>query len=290
MTVRGLHPQPMRGTETMNFFDQLRIRLAASADRRASVDSLELRIEEVLGRRPTFDPVGNHLHRVMSTALNNRVDVEELEDDIRRLEDELSAYPSVLALSLGLVAALVGETLGAILVMKSLGVEGPERTVLGGLLSVAIVGGTAFVSRIVAPEEAAARSMLRAFAGLILVVLYALFVLALAVVRVHELADGETVGLVTYAQAVIMAVTTILPALGAEWLSRRRSPARRIQKQLRVLRRRLALAVRAHAHAEQFVTKLARDAERYDHEATKLRALYRVNHRLAAVEPKEQPE
>lgn len=274
----------------MNFLDRYRLRRAAEADRRAAADSLDLRVEEALGRRPAFDPVGNHEHRVMSSALNGRAEVEELEDDIRRLEDELARYPSVVALTLGLIAALVGETLGAILVMKSLGVEGPERTVLGVLLSVAIVGGTALVARVVAPEEHAPRSFVRVFAGLVVAALYALFVLALAVVRMHELAEGSEVGLVMYAQAIIMAATTILPAFGAEWLIRRRGPARHIQKQLRVLRRRLRHAERRRVEAERFVSKLARDAERYDQAAAKLRAAYLVQYRLAHADSKELPE
>lgn len=265
----------------------------AEADARLGIDATELRVREELGKKPEWDPVSNAEHAQVAEVLGDRAELEELQDDRRRLEDELARHPSRTGLLVLLGLTAVIEAFGGVLIMKSLGRENPERTFLGIALAVGTLGFTAFVSKTatdtVHTKDAGAR---RTLGSIALLAVYTVFVLAVAAARV-ELPEGEDgVDLLTYAEAILMVATTVLPAFTAEWIFRMRAPAVRAARALRNVRRRIRRLEAKHLRASAFARELSRERARFEQVKTRRGAtheLARLRATARATEPKTTP-
>lgn len=254
----------------------------AEADARLGIDSTDLRLREELGKKPEWDPVENAEHAQVAETLGDRAELEELRDDRRRLEDELARHPSRIGLLVCLALAAVIETFGGVLIMKGLGRENPERTFLGIALALGTLGFTAFVSK-TATETARTTNATprRTLGSLALLSLYALFVISVALVRVEVPEGEEGADLLTYAEAMLMVATTVLPAFTAEWIFRKREPAVRAARALRNVKARLERLEARRVKADRFVQNLSRERERFEQAEARRSAAYQVAHRRA---------
>lgn len=252
-------------------------RRQAEADATLGIDATELRLREELGKKPEWNPVENAEHAQVAEVLGDRAELEELRDDRRRLEDELARHPSRTGLLVLLGLTTVIEAFGGVLIMKSLGRENPERTFLGIALAMGTLGFTAFVSK-AATEAAETKSATpkRTLGSIALLAVYTVFVLAVAAARV-ELPEGEDgVDLLTYAEAILMVATTVLPAFTAEWIFRMRAPAVRAARALANVASRIRRLEAKHAEAATFARNLSRRRERFEAAETRLGATHEI--------------
>lgn len=270
----------------MSFLGKNRIDQDARREALAGVNSVDDHITRRLGPRPRdFDPVGNHEHGQVATALGRRAEISDWTDDLRRAESEASRHPNPTGLSVGIVFCFLVEVLGGVLVMRAVGV-GEERLPLGIALGLALIGITAVTSNRTAMgaesngETGAPRR--RNTTALILTV-YSALVLALAVVRLR-LGAEEGGALEALPETVVMIATTIGPAWLAEHFLRRRRPAAIVAAEVRRLKRRIRDAERESATATAFMTRLARGQTAWDDQAARLRASFESVHRLTRAE------
>lgn len=251
----------------------------AEKDARLGIEATELRLQADLGRKPEWNPVENAEHAGVAEALGARAELEELQADERRGEDELARHPSPRGLLVLLVLAAVIEAFGGILIMRSLGRENPERTLLGIALAIGTLGFTAFVAKSANGSVASSGGTPRRTVGsVVLLAVYTVFVLSVAAVRVEpaEGEDGSDLG--TFAEAVLMIATTILPAFTAEWVFRHRHPGVLAARELRNTRRRIRRLEAARTKASKFVRDLAREREQYEGAEVRGTAAYRIAH------------
>jgi hypothetical protein len=98
------------------------------------------------GPEPSFDPVENLQHANVGSHLQDPT-IAELQEDMRRDEDELAHHPSSHLLLVFLLVLLFLEAAGAIYVMKTIGLANPERTIFGLALAVSMFFTAWLVSR-----------------------------------------------------------------------------------------------------------------------------------------------
>src|SRR5207244_538436 len=127
----------------MNIIKKWVVQRGARLDARHGHDSVEDRVVGELGPRPKLDPASNIEHAELARTLADRAVVEELRDDVRRAEDGTSNHAPALLYTTGLVLTVVIEAVGAILIMRTLGVSPTERLPLALALAVALIGITA---------------------------------------------------------------------------------------------------------------------------------------------------
>src|SRR6202140_5689335 len=89
------------------------------------------------GPEPSFDPVQNLQHANVGSHLQDPT-IAELQEDMRRDEDELANHPSARLLFVFLVVLLFLEAAGGVYVMKTIGLANPERIIFGLALAVSM--------------------------------------------------------------------------------------------------------------------------------------------------------
>lgn len=275
----------------MSFLKNWWMQRGAEADARSGLDSIEERIVANLGPRPKVDSSTNAEHADLVTTLANHTRVEELREDVAREEDAFAHHASPALLTLGLVVAIAIEVLGAILIMRVLGVRPAERLPLGLALALALIGITAVTANRASArrpatnglggKQAEAAAPRRSAWTLVLLLAYSLFVGAITVVRIQSSTDEDASRVEIVAQSLLLLATAVGPAWMAEFLLRRRAPAVAIKRRLVTLRKRLRGAERAHERARKTVNQIAREGARWDAEAARRRAFYVTHHRLA---------
>jgi hypothetical protein len=216
------------------------------------------------GAEPSFDPAMNLEHASVGSHLQDPT-IAELEEDIRRDEDELAQHPSAHLLIAFLVVVLFLEATGAIYVMKAIGLANPERIIFGSALAVCI-----FFTAWLASRAANRLHSIGAIAAL------AVLIAALSVIRVDENASEGGSKAVALATAVIMTAVTIGPALMAEHVLRVLALALPLKRRIRQLRRRVKQAISSRTRAAQFVTRVAKSRDEWQKEAARRHAIYDV--------------
>lgn len=272
----------------MNLFKQRTIEQGAREDARHGLDSVEDRIVAELGPRPKLDSTGNPEHAEFVTALQDNVRIAELREDLVRAEDVASNHYPPILYTAGLAVAVAAEVLGAILIMRALGVRPAERLPLGFALALALIGITAVTAHRTsarASEGLKTNSLntprpKRSVWTLLLLLAYSLFVGAIAVVRIQSSTDEDASRIGTVASSLLMLATCLGPAWMAEWLMRKRALAVAAHRPVRMLRRRLRDAERALKRARMAVNRMARKGAAWDAAAARRRAQYRTIHRL----------
>jgi hypothetical protein len=224
------------------------------------------------GPEPSFDPVANLEHASVGSHLQDPT-IAELEEDLRRDEDELARHPSAHLLLIFLNVLLFLEAAGAMYVMKTIGLANPERIIFGSALAVCV-----FFAAWLASRTSNRLLSIGAISAL------GILIAALSVIRVDDNATEDGSKAVGLATAVIMTAVTIGPALVAEHILRLLAPALPLMRRVRQLRRRTRRALSSRTVATHFVTGVAKRRHVWQQEAAKRRAIYDVAHRAARAE------
>lgn len=267
----------------MKMLERVGIMLAARGDAKHRVELTNERIISKQGIRPELKPVENPEHSEWVRTLAKRSELEELREDITRTEDIVARGPSQVGLLVGLILTFLVELLGAILIMNEVGVEPRERTPLAFALALAVIGLTAVAAKGSTPLESdmgVAPAIRRTLFSMIVLGAYTALVGSIAVVRVINALDQQTVPAQAIANALILLATGVGPAWCAEALMRRWRRDVPQRKHLRMLRRRLKEAKRDRARAQEAVNRIAREGAQWDRDAARRRALYATHHRL----------
>lgn len=252
-----------------------RLTRGARRDAGQAVDSAEARILAELGPRPVFDPTHNHRHAMVSDALLLGPRIEERQGDLMAQEDERGRHHPLWLFRLLLGAAIGVDALGGFLVMRALDVPEQERWPLGIALAFLLILLTAAVAKSSSVEPSKKR-----WRGLLLPLAYAVLVGSVAVVRLGSI-DAEVSSAELIAETAIMLGCSIGPAFFVETLYHRFAPARSLDEAVKNLRQRLAHDRRAYLDAQRFMTKLADRQAAWDEAASRLRAAYLIEFRLA---------
>jgi hypothetical protein len=258
-------------------FNAVHLERRAGEDARLGIHDADAYIMATLGPEPSFDPVGNLRHASVGSRLQNPA-IEEGEADLRREEDETARHPSAHLLLVFLLVLLFMECAGAIYVMRTMGVELPERVVFGTALAVCIFFMTWLCSR--AKNRAVS---IGALIGL------GLLVAALTVVRVDENTGEAGSRAVDWATALIMMAVTIGPAIMAEHVLRLLAPALPAVRRRYRLGRRLGQARFRQRNATWFVNRMAGRRDEWQRTAARMRASYEIAHRAARAELGDSP-
>jgi|GEM_PF-880072 len=256
----------------INLFSTQQVEERAREDARLGIYNPDAFILSTLGPEPVFDPVNNFQHGEVGSRLQNPV-IEETQQDLRREEDELARFASAYLLIAFLAVLLFMETLASIYVMKSMGIESPERIIFGFALALCIFFVTWLCSR--------ARSRLLSLAALIAL---GGLVAALTAVRVNDNAGDDSSSRIDFAEALIMMAVTIGPAVMAEHVLRLLAPALPVLRRIARFRNRLTSAIRQRKSANRFVERLSIRREDWQRESARRRAMYDVAYRAARAE------
>jgi len=256
----------------INLFSTQHVEERAREDARLGIYNPDAFILSTLGPEPVFDPVNNFQHGEVGSRLQNPV-IEETQQDLRREEDELARFASAHLLIAFLAVLLVMETLASIYVMKSMGIESPERIIFGFALALCIFFVTWLCSR--------ARSRLLSIAALIAL---GGLVAALTAVRVNDNAGDDSSSRIDFAEALIMMAVTIGPAVMAEHVLRLLAPALPVMRRIGRLRSRLGTATGEKKSANRFAERLSIRREAWQRESARRRAMYDVAYRAARAE------
>lgn len=258
-------------------FNQSDLEARAQEDARLGIYEPDAYITATVGPEPSFDPVGNLRHSNIGAHLQNPA-IEEGEADIRREEDEMARHPSAYLLLAFLLVLLFMECAGAIYVMRTMGVESPERVVFGTALAVCIFFMTWLCSR--------ARNRLVSIGALSAL---GLLVASLTVIRIDENTGEGGTSATGYATALIMMAVTIGPAIMAEHVLRLVAPVLPVLRRKHRLGRRVARARFSQRTATFFVNRLASRRAEGQATAARLRASYGIAHRAARAELGDSP-
>jgi hypothetical protein len=171
-------------------------------------------IMALIGRRPTYEPQNNPTHLAWSRAINP-VERTELEDDLRHVQSDLAESPSLLGMTMIGALLFVVEVLGALLIMKALGLQNPERTVY----AIALASSLFFLtSRLARAQESSRKIWFPILLGF-----YAALVIGIAAVRLDSTAGDEFESRsFSWGSTIVMLATTIVPAFFFEriWVTR----------------------------------------------------------------------
>jgi hypothetical protein len=264
-------------------YREWRMRQAARADAEHGVQAEEDRLTEILGTRPTWQVRDNQRHAQIGASLKKAAALEEVKGDRETSEEHTRRHGSRVFLKMGLIGAVLAEWIGSTWVLGGLGLETLERTVLGLFLALALIGITVQLVKS-QPEEGPASepppvtTRFRLFLGL-----YGLVIAALAILRLEEQsAELSRAGM--FAQAVLMVAISIGPAWASEKVLRKLRPAEHDHIHWQRLRRRERELSREVRRAEAFTAGMSVRTQRFDEKAARLRAIYRVAHRLASAD------
>jgi hypothetical protein len=249
----------------------------AREDARLGIYEPDAFITATIGPEPSFDPVGNLRHANVGSRLQNPA-IEEGEADMRREEDEMARHPSHHLLFAFLMVLLFMECAGAIYVMRTMGVESPERIVFGTALAVCIFFMTWLCSR--------AKNRLVSIGALTAL---GLLVAALTLVRVDENTGDGGSSTMNWATGLIMMAVTVGPAVMAEHVLRLVGPVLPIVRRRFRLGRRVARARLGQRTATWYVNRVASRRADWQQTAARIRASYDIAHRAARAELGESP-
>jgi len=257
--------------------NQSDLEAGAREDARLGIYEPDAYITATIGPEPSFDPVGNLRHANVGSRLQNPA-IEEGEADMRREEDEMARHPSAHLLFVFLIVLLFMECAGAIYVMRTMGVESPERVVFGTALAVCIFFMTWLCSR--------AKNRLVSIGALSAL---GLLVAALTIVRVDENTGEGGTQAMGWATALIMMAVTVGPAVMAEHVLRLIGPVLPVVRRRYRVGRRVAQARFRQRTATWFVNRVASRRQDWQQTAARIRASYDIAHRAARAELGDSP-
>ncbi len=265
----------------------VRVLVAVNAfvDGRAGCSLIDDEVCTRLGPTPAVDPATQVDQARWVSDASQRSALPALGADINEREQGLATEPRKWLLICALVVLWLVESIASIQVMRTAGVENPERIALGLMLAGFVFAATAGTARVIeqkvrevarASGDEAKRTRTPRWLFLGALTAYAVFILALALIRSDEAAVGDgSSRVVEWAIAVIMVAATVGPALLAEIVIRhlfRVAPAHNV---LRVKRRQYRDLKKRVEEASERLDDLARRQRRYDADRAGLSAIYR---------------
>src|SRR5579864_2433931 len=269
----------------MNRNNKPEVERLAAENAGAGLTLVEETLTSILGPRPIFDPGRDPRDRDAVQSVNNPR-IEEIQDDLARLRAELTRHVSRTTLLVGLGAAFAFEVLGAVMVLRTLGFENPERLVLGAGLAFLVFFLTyecVHLGRVTSsvPGEKPKRSP----GFLPLVTIYATLVIAIAIVRSGDAQLGEGASIsFAWANAFIMVACSVGPAWLGENLLRRLAPVSPLAKEVQRLRKEQRRHERNRERGTAHIEARMRASEDWDRKMVQTRALYHRVHELRRAE------
>lgn len=220
-----------------------------------------------LGPRPTWDTSNPYYMQLTSDMQAG--ELPELEDDLRAVEQEQTRHNAPVLLTMQLCAAYGAETIGAVLLFRDLGYDGAVRFILGGMLAALV-----FFITIIAAKQAERGQRTGWF--YIVMVAFALLIIAITIVRIHEASTEDTSVVMAAATGCLMLFTSIGPAAYAEHIGRQREASVRLARRARQLRRRIRHITTRRERATQEHIRFGRELLAYEQKREQLKNTYHV--------------
>lgn len=200
-------------------------------------------------------------------------------------EQQLTAHLPSQFLYIALACLFIVEAIGCALLMANVGFENPSRTVFGIMCAASIFLLTYVAARLGKTSTAGGGANATRTPRLFYVVLvvYAVIVLAITVLRVNEMPGTEEGSRVyDFAAAIIMMGATIGPAWLAEVIAQRLLPMVPLIRTRALHRQRITEMQREHARAVADARVAILRAETWERDAEQLRATYETRYRFIA--------
>ena len=249
-----------------SFLHNRAVKKAAIIDANLDKSQVDDSITALIGRRPAYEPQTNPTHLALSRAISP-VERTELEDDLRDVQSDLAERPSLLGMNLIGALLFVVEVLGALLIMKALGLQNPERTVYAIALASSLFFLTSRLAR--------AQERPRKIWFTVLLLCYGALVIGIASVRLDSTAGDEFESRsFSLGSTIVMLATTIVPAFFFERIWATRVPVAVLKKKESGLKRRLFRIRRDERSATRKITRIAEHRDKHIEEEARLRAHY----------------
>lgn len=246
----------------------LRLRTGAMAteDAEIGVYSEDQAITAILGPEPRpFDPAGNDDDRRLQLRRASTTLRDELAED-RRARDTARVRESSLLVLLPITFALfLIEWWASARVLIGIGVEPTSSLVLGAALAAGVFGLAAYCA------GEATRKIVYALG----VLAFAVLIISLTILRLHEVASDDADVRTDFASAVVLVVLSLGPAFLGEILLRRTASALHARRDLRSSARQLRDEERGIADAERQIAKRTTARETWVRQNAIGRAEYR---------------
>lgn len=251
----------------MNPFTWIARLVTTRAAKQHHADVSEQYLTSTLGPRPEWDTTNPYYMQLTSDMQTGPL--PELEDDLRNIEEEQTRHTAPLLLTIVLFLLYGAEAVGSILIFRALGYDGAVRFILGAMLAALV-----FFITIIAAKQAERGQRTGWF--YLAVIAFALLIVAITIVRVHEASTEDTSLLMELATGALMMFTSVGPALYAEYLGRQREVSVRLARRARQLRRRIRTIRTQREHAEKQYAQFGRELLAYERRRAQLKSTYDV--------------
>lgn len=223
-------------------------------------------VASVLGPEPRpFSPASNDEDRRLQHQRGNTTLRDELTEDRRARETSRANEASPLAaVPLAIILFLI-ESWASARVLLGIGVEATAALVLGVALAAGIFGLAGYC----------ARASKRKLVYVIAVIAFALLIVSLTVLRMHEIASDDGDEGTDLASGIVLVVLSLGPAFLGELVLRQASAALRVRRDLRAVRRQLREEEQAIRSADETITDRANESETWRRQHTIALAEYR---------------
>lgn len=269
----------------------------AERDARRGVNAKEARLQIVNGLSPEETDRQGLAHQQAVQTASDTGRRDELRDDLRRLEDVRTERGGSQLLTVALVAVWGVEYMGALLLLKAMGLPDVHRYVPALALTMSLIlltkataGATRAEPHVIEPAPSAegtdepAPRPTRRLRTFLIPAAYGVLVAAIALARVVAALSEDGPLLLAVAEAVVLLAITIGPAFAAVALEEKRRPAAELDARIRTVRARLRREERAISAAERHLLKVDRAAIQWREADARGRAAYATSHEIARVD------
>lgn len=260
----------------------LRFRMAAMgrADAARGIDNEDAAVTALFGPEPrTFDPVANDEDRRLQHQRLNTTLRDELAEDQRAREGARAAETS----------PLVAVPLALILFFIEWWASARALIGLGSDPAAAVVFGGGLASGVFALAGYCTRKPTRKWVYLFVVAAFAVLVVALTVVRVHEVATEDSDVPTDLSSGIVLLVLSVGPAFLGEVVLRKATNALRVRRDLATIERQLRAQETTIAEADAAVERRTEEREEWLRTSAIARAAYRRAWDLAHSAPLPAP-
>ena len=223
-----------------------------------------------LGPRPEINLEDYRVMRDLSRISTRGVEAEEHQQDRWRVEAEMieSWFTRPWILRSGVVLLGLAETLGSVLVLKSVGYEPPERILLGICLATVLFAMAIVIGRL---RSSGAKLGFR-----IGLALFGLVILCIGIVRMNEVGGAEESLALMLAATIIGVVLSIGPAWCAELLIAKLRQSVPVMRKFKACGEPEKNADGQRNAAEKAMLRRHAAVERYDRRKERLRGFFKA--------------
>jgi len=264
----------------LDLFLRFRIAAMARADAARGIDNELAAVTTLLGPAPRdFDPLKNDEDRRLQHQRLDTTLRDELAEDQHAREAARAAEVSPLAAVPLAVLLFLIEWWASARVLIGQGSEPAAAVVLGAALA----------SGVFALAGYCARTPTRKGVYLVVVAAFALLVIALTVLRVHEVATDDSDLPTDLSSGVVLLVLSLGPAFLGEVVLRKAASALRVRRDLTTVERQLRAQEATIAEADAAVERRTEEREAWLRTSAIARAAYRRAWDLARNAPLPDP-